>query len=132
MFTRVTLNVNEVQAGDVLAEDIFVEYRLLAKKDLVLTERIIELLKLRKVESLTVRLPVDSVRFVSDLDATRVKEYEDVFEPLLEKKVIDEYKEKVSKLFMITLENVVHELRYGQILKSMQDAAFVREIFEKY
>ena len=131
MFTRVTLNVNEVQAGDVLAEDIFVEYRLLAKKDLVLTERIIELLKLRKVDSLTVRLPVDSVRVVSDLGATRVKEYEDVFEPLLEKKVIDEYKEKVSKLFMITLENVVHELRYGQILKSMQDASFVREIFEK-
>lgn len=131
MLTRVTLNVSEVQAGDVLAEDIFVDYRLLAKKELVLTERIIELLKLRKVESLTVRLPVDSVRVVRDLGATLVKEYEDVFAPLLEKKEVDEYKEKVSKLFMITLENVVHELRYGQILKSMQDAAFVREIFEK-
>ncbi|MFJ7735349.1 HD-GYP domain-containing protein [Lysinibacillus sp. NPDC097287] len=131
MFTIVTLNIKEVQAGDVLAEDIFVDYRLLAKKDLVLTVRIIELLKLRKVDSLTVRLPVDSVRVVRDLGATRVKEYEDVFAPLLEKKEFDEYKEKVSKLFMITLENVVHELRYGQILKSMQDTAFVREIFEK-
>ena len=131
MFTRVTLNVNEVQAGDVLAEDIFVDYRLLAKKDLILTERILELLKLRKVDTLTVNLPVDSVRVVSDLGASRTREYEDVFAPLLEKKEIDKYKEKVSNLFMITLENVVHELRYGQILKSMQDTSFVREIFEK-
>lgn len=132
MFTRVTLNVNEVQAGDVLAEDIFVDYRLLAKKDLILTERILELLKLRKVDTLTVNLPVDSVRVVSDLGASRTREYEDVFAPLLEKKEIDKYKEKVSNLFMITLENVVHELRYGQILKSMQDTSFVREIFEKF
>ena len=32
---------------------------------------------------------------------------------------------------MTTLENVVHELRYGQILKSMQDTAYVRGVFEK-
>ncbi len=44
---------------------------------------------------------------------------------------VDEYKEKVSTLFMTTLENVVHELRYGQILKSMQDTAYVRGVFEK-
>ena len=131
MLTRVTLSISEVEAGDILAEDIFVDYRLLAKKDLVLTNRIIELLKLRKVDELTVRLSTDSVRVVSDLGATRIREYEDVFAPLLEKKEIDEYKEMVRNLFMTTLENVVHELRYGQILKSMQDTSFVREVFEK-
>lgn len=131
MLTRVTLSISQIEAGDILAEDIFVDYRLLAKQDLVLTNRIIELLKLRKVDVLTVRIPTDSVRIVSDLGAARVKEYEDVFEPLLEKKEIDAYKEMVSHLFMTTLENVVHELRYGQILKSMQDTAFVRGVFEK-
>ncbi|KOS69746.1 metal-dependent phosphohydrolase [Lysinibacillus contaminans] len=131
MLTKVTLSVNEVLAGDILAEDIFVDYRLLAKQDLVLTERIIVLLKLRKVDTLTVRLPTDSVRIVHDLGKVRVQEYEDVFAPLLAQNEIDEYQEKINNLFTITLENVVHELRYGQILKSLQDTAFVRNIFGK-
>lgn len=131
MLTKVTLSIDEVLPGDIIAEDVFIDYRLLAKKDLVLTERIIELLKLRKVDELTVRLPEDSIRIVANLSAQRTKDFEDVFAPLLEKKEIDEYQEKVSNLFTITLENVVHELRYGQILKSFQDTAFVKNIFEK-
>ncbi|MGG2073089.1 HD domain-containing phosphohydrolase [Lysinibacillus irui] len=132
MLRKVTLSIHEVEANDILAEDIFSEYRLLAKKDLVLTERIIALLKLRKVDELSVYLPSDSVRVVHDLSAQRTREYEDLFAPLIEKsEPVDDYKEKVSQLFMTTLENVVHELRYGQILKSMQDTAYVREIFEK-
>ncbi|EON71771.1 metal-dependent phosphohydrolase [Lysinibacillus sphaericus OT4b.31] len=129
---KVTLSIDEVEADDILAEDIFSEYRLLAKRDLVLTERIIALLKLRKVEELSVFLPSDSVRIVHDIGAQRTKEYEDVFAPLLEEKgEIDEYKEAVNNLFMTTLENVVHELRYGQILKSIQDTSYVRTIFEQ-
>ncbi|WP_246494242.1 hypothetical protein [Lysinibacillus agricola] len=117
MLRKVTLSIEEVKANDILAEDIFSEYRLLAKKDLVLTERIIALLKLRKVDELSIYLPSDSVRIVHDLSAQRTMDYEGVFAPLIDKKneVIDEYKESVSKLFMTTLENVVHELRYGQI-----------------
>lgn len=126
------LCIDEVEAGDILAEDIFSEYRLLAKKDLVLTERIIALLKLRKVEELSVYLSSDSVRIVHDLSIQRAMEYEDIFAPLLEKnEEIDEYQVAVSNLFMSTLENVVHELRYGQILKSIQDTAYVRGIFER-
>ena len=30
---------------------------------------------------------------------------------------------------MTTLENVVHELRYGQILKSTQDTTYVQSVF---
>ncbi|KOS62024.1 HD domain-containing phosphohydrolase [Lysinibacillus sp. FJAT-14222] len=133
MLRKVTLSIEEVKANDILAEDIFSEYRLLAKKDLVLTERIIALLKLRKVDELSIYLPSDSVRIVHDLSAQRTMDYEGVFAPLIDKKneVIDEYKESVSKLFMTTLENVVHELRYGQILKSIQDTAYVRGVFEK-
>lgn len=127
-----TLSIEEVEANDILAEDIFSEYRLLAKKDLVLTERIIALLKLRKVEELSVYLSSDSVRIVHDLSLQRTREYEDVFAPLLEQKeAIDEYKVAVNNLFMTTLENVVHELRYGQILKSTQDTAYVRGVFER-
>lgn len=127
-----TLSIEEVEANDILAEDIFSEYRLLAKKDLVLTERIIALLKLRKVEELSVYLSSDSVRIVHDLSLQRTREYEDVFAPLLEhKEAIDEYKVAVNNLFMTTLENVVHELRYGQILKSTQDTAYVRGVFER-
>ena len=37
MLRKVTLSIHEVEANDILAEDIFSEYRLLAKKDLVLT-----------------------------------------------------------------------------------------------
>jgi len=132
MLKKVILCIDEVEAGDILAEDIFSEYRLLAKKDLVLTERIIALLKLRKVEELSVYLSSDSVRIVHDLSIQRAMEYEDIFAPLLEKnEEIDEYQVAVSNLFMSTLENVVHELRYGQILKSMQDTAYVRGIFER-
>ncbi|WP_432702767.1 HD-GYP domain-containing protein [Lysinibacillus sphaericus] len=132
MLKKVILCIDEVEAGDILAEDIFSEYRLLAKKDLVLTERIIALLKLRKVEELSVYLSSDSVRIVHDLSIQRAMEYEDIFAPLLEKnEEIDEYQVAVSNLFMSTLENVVHELRYGQILKSIQDTAYVRGIFER-
>ena len=132
MLKKVILCIDEVEAGDILAEDIFSEYRLLAKKDLVLTERIIALLKLRKVEELSVYLSSDSVRIVHDLSIQRTMEYEDIFAPLLEKnEEIDEYQVAVSNLFMSTLENVVHELRYGQILKSTQDTAYVRGIFER-
>lgn len=132
MLRKVTLSIEEVEANDILAEDIFSEYRLLAKKDLVLTERIIALLKLRKVEELSVYLSSDSVRIVHDLSLQRTREYEDVFAPLLEhKEAIDEYKVAVNNLFMTTLENVVHELRYGQILKSTQDTAYVRGVFER-
>ena len=132
MLRKVTLSIDEVEANDILAEDIFSEYQLLAKKELVLTDRIIALLKLRKVDELAVYLPSDSVRIVHDLSVQRTKEYEDVFAPLMDKEnKVDEYKEKVSTLFMTTLENVVHELRYGQILKSMQDTAYVRGVFEK-
>ncbi|MED4552162.1 hypothetical protein P9305_05490 [Lysinibacillus capsici] len=132
MLRKVTLSIQEVEANDILAEDIFSEYRLLAKKDLVLTERIIALLKLRKVDELSVYLPSDSVRVVHDLSAQRTREYEDLFAPLIEKRdPVDDYKETVSQLFMTTLENVVHELRYGQILKSIQDTAYVRGVFEK-
>ncbi len=132
MLRKVTLSIDEVEANDILAEDIFSEYQLLAKKELVLTDRIIALLKLRKVDELAVYLPSDSVRIVHDLSVQRTKEYEDVFAPLMDKEnEVDEYKEKVSTLFMTTLENVVHELRYGQILKSMQDTAYVRGVFEK-
>ncbi|MGG1215788.1 HD domain-containing phosphohydrolase [Micromonospora provocatoris] len=132
MLRKVTLSIEEVEANDILAEDIFSEYRLLAKKDLVLTERIIALLKLRKVEELSVYLSSDSVRIVHDLSLQRTREYEDVFAPLLEQKeAIDEYKVAVNNLFMTTLENVVHELRYGQILKSTQDTAYVRGVFER-
>lgn len=132
MLRKVTLSIDEVEANDILAEDIFSEYQLLAKKELVLTDRIIALLKLRKVDELALYLPSDSVRIVHDLSVQRTKEYEDVFAPLMDKEnEVDEYKEKVSTLFMTTLENVVHELRYGQILKSMQDTAYVRGVFEK-
>ena len=132
MLRKVTLSIREVEANDILAEDIFSDYRLLAKKDLVLTERIIALLKLRKVDELSVYLPSDSVRIVRDLSAQRTREYEDLFAPLMEEKdPIDDYKETISQLFMTTLENVVHELRYGQILKSIQDTAYVRGVFEK-
>ncbi|MGE7112009.1 HD-GYP domain-containing protein [Lysinibacillus sp. NPDC047702] len=132
MLRKVTLSIDEVEANDILAEDIFSEYQLLAKKELVLTDRIIALLKLRKVDELAVYLPTDSVRIVHDLSVQRTREYEDVFAPLMDKEnKVDEYKEKVSTLFMTTLENVVHELRYGQILKSMQDTAYVRGVFEK-
>ncbi|TKI61179.1 HD-GYP domain-containing protein [Lysinibacillus varians] len=132
MLKKVILCIDEVEAGDILAEDIFSEYRLLAKKDLVLTERIIALLKLRRVEELSVYLSSDSVRIVHDLSIQRTMEYEDIFAPLLEKnEEIDEYQVAVSNLFMSTLENVVHELRYGQILKSTQDTAYVRGIFER-
>ncbi len=132
MLKKVILCIDEVEAGDILAEDIFSEYRLLAKKDLVLTERIIALLKLRRVEELSVYLSTDSVRIVHDLSIQRTMEYEDIFAPLLEKNdEIDEYQVAVSNLFMSTLENVVHELRYGQILKSTQDTAYVRGIFER-
>ncbi|MEK5332212.1 HD-GYP domain-containing protein [Lysinibacillus sp. FSL W8-0992] len=132
MLRKVTLSIDEVEANDILAEDIFSEYRLLAKKDLVLTERIIALLKLRKVEELSVFLSSDSVRVVHDLSLQRTREYEDVFAPLLEQKEeIDEYKVAVNNLFMTTLESVVHELRYGQILKSTQDTAYVRGVFER-
>ncbi len=132
MLRKVTLSIEEVEANDILAEDIFSEYRLLAKKDLVLTERIIALLKLRKVEELSVYLSSDSVRIVHDLSLQRTREYEDVFAPLLQQKeAIDEYKVAVNNLFMTTLENVVHELRYGQILKSTQDTAYVRGVFER-
>lgn len=132
MLKKVILCIDEVEAGDILAEDIFSEYRLLAKKDLVLTERIIALLKLRRVEELSVYLSTDSVRIVHDLSIQRTMEYEDIFAPLLEKnEEIDEYQVAVSNLFMSTLENVVHELRYGQILKSTQDTAYVRGIFER-
>lgn len=132
MLRKVTLSIDEVEANDILAEDIFSDYRLLAKKDLVLTERIIALLKLRKVDELSVYLPTDSVRIVHDLSVQRSKDYEDVFAPLMDKNDdADEYKETVSQLFMTTLENVVHELRYGQILKSIQDTAYVRGVFEK-
>jgi len=132
MLRKVTLSIDEVEANDILAEDIFSEYQLLAKKELVLTDRIIALLKLRKVDELAVYLPSDSVRIVHDLSVQRTKEYEDVFAPLMDKEnEVDEYKEKVSTLFMTTLENVVHELRYGQILKSMQDTAYVRGVFDK-
>lgn len=132
MLKKVILSIDEVEANDILAEDIFSEYRLLAKKDLVLTERIIALLKLRRVEELSVYVSSDSVRIVHDLSIQRTMEYEDIFAPLLEKnEEIDEYKVAVSNLFMSTLENVVHELRYGQILKSTQDTAYVRGIFER-
>ncbi|MGG2082324.1 HD-GYP domain-containing protein [Lysinibacillus pakistanensis] len=132
MLRKVTLSIDEVEANDILAEDIFSEYQLLAKKELVLTDRIIALLKLRKVDELAVYLPSNSVRIVHDLSVQRTREYEDVFAPLMAKEnEVDEYKEKVSTLFMTTLENVVHELRYGQILKSMQDTAYVRGVFEK-
>lgn len=131
MLIKVTLSLHDVVAGDILAEDIFIDYRLLAKRDMVLTERIIDLLKLRKVDELTVCLPTDSVRIMADLGAQSATAHEDAFAPLLEKKEVDEYKEIVSTLFMTTLENVVHELRYGQILKSMQDTAYVRTVFEK-
>ena len=132
MLRKVTLSIDEVEANDILAEDIFSDYRLLAKKDLVLTERIIALLKLRKVDELSVYLPIDSVRIVHDLSVQRSKDYEDLFAPLMDKKDdVDEYKETVSLLFMTTLESVVHELRYGQILKSIQDTAYVRGVFER-
>ncbi|WP_346766917.1 HD-GYP domain-containing protein [Lysinibacillus sphaericus] len=132
MLRKVTLSIDEVEADDILAEDIFSDYRLLAKKDLVLTERIIALLKLRKVDELSVYLPTNSVRIVHDLSVQRSKDYEDVFAPLMDKNDdVDEYKETVSQLFMTTLENVVHELRYGQVLKSIQDTAYVRGVFEK-
>jgi len=132
MLRKVTLSIDEVEADDILAEDIFSDYRLLAKKDLVLTERIIALLKLRKVDELSVYLPTNSVRIVHDLSVQRSKDYEDVFAPLMDKNDdVDEYKETVSQLFMTTLENVVHELRYGQVLKSIQDSAYVRGVFEK-
>ncbi|WP_427108240.1 HD-GYP domain-containing protein [Lysinibacillus xylanilyticus] len=132
MLRKVTLSIEEVEANDILAEDIFSEYSLLAKKDLVLTERIIALLKLRKVDELSVYLPIDSVRIVHDLSVQRTKDYEDVFAPLMDKKdEVDEYKDTVNNLFMTTLENVVHELRYGQILKSIQDTVYVRGVFEK-
>lgn len=132
MLKKVILCIDEVEAGDILAEDIFSEYRLLAKKDLVLTERIIALLKLRRVEELSVYLSSESVRIVHDLSIQRTMEYEEIFAPLLEKnEEIDEYQVAVSNLFMSTLENVVHELRYGQILKSTQDTAYVRGIFER-
>lgn len=132
MLRKVTLSIDEVEANDILAEDIFSEYQLLAKKELVLTDRIIALLKLRKVDELAVYLPSNSVRIVHDLSVQRTREYEDVFASLMDKEnEVDEYKEKVNTLFMTTLENVVHELRYGQILKSMQDTAYVRGVFEK-
>ncbi|CAM5256422.1 Metal-dependent phosphohydrolase OS=Lysinibacillus sphaericus OX=1421 GN=LS41612_08080 PE=4 SV=1 [Lysinibacillus sphaericus] len=105
MLKKVILCIDEVEAGDILAEDIFSEYRLLAKKDLVLTERIIALLKLRRVEELSVYLSSDSVRIVHDLSIQRTMEYEDIFAPLLEKnEEIDEYQVAVSNLFMSTLE----------------------------
>lgn len=129
MLRKVTLSIDEVEANDILAEDIFSEYRLLAKKDLVLTERIIAFLKLRKVDELSVYVPTDSVRIVHDVS---VRHYEDVFAPLMgEKDEVDAYQETVSSLFKTALENVLHELRYGQILKSNQDTAYLRGIFEK-
>jgi len=132
MLKKVTLSIEEVEANDIVAEDIFFEYRLLAKKDLVLTERIIALLKLRNVEELSVYISSDSVRIVHDLSMLRAQEFEDVFAQLLEqKKEVDEYKEAINNLFMTTLENVVHELRYGQILKSMQDTAYVKGVFQR-
>ena len=129
MLIKVTLSVHDVQPGDRIAEDVFMDFRLLAKQDLVLTERIIELLKLRQVEELTVWVHEDSTRIVDDISTQRTKEFEDLFAPLLEKKEIDEHQEKVDQLFSITLDNVFHELRYGQLLKSFQDTAFVKTIF---
>lgn len=131
MLTKVTLSVDKVLPGDRIAEDIFIDYRLLVKQDLVLTERMIELLKLRKVDEITVLLPGDSNRIAVNLSTQRIKDFEDIFAPLFEQKEMDAYQEKVSNLFTNTLEQVVHELRYGQILKSFQDKAFVRSIFEK-
>ncbi|UZM98408.1 hypothetical protein OL548_27675 [Lysinibacillus sp. MHQ-1] len=52
----------------------------------MLTERIIALLKLRKVDELSVYLPSDSIRIVHDLSAQRTREYEDLFSPLMEEK----------------------------------------------
>lgn len=132
MLRKVTLSIDEVEANDILAEDIFSDYHLLAKKDLVLTERIIALLKLRKVDELSVYLPTNSVRIVHDLSMQGTRDCWDIFAPLLDKKdEVDAYKDKVNHLFMTTLENVVHELRYGQILKSIQDTTYVQGVFEQ-
>ncbi|MEB2279289.1 hypothetical protein LAV73_04625 [Lysinibacillus xylanilyticus] len=87
MLRKVTLSIDEVEANDILAEDIFSDYRLLAKKDLVLTERIIALLKLRKVGELCVYLPTNSVRIVHDLSMQRTRDCGDIFAPLLEKRM---------------------------------------------
>lgn len=107
----INVTITNLQEGSILAEDLFVENRMLMKKGAALTSRVINLLKNRNINSIFVRS-----NLVEKLNQ------------------VEENQDKTGQYpdFMKTLAVLSTEIRYGQALKNAEDILFLRDLFNQY
>lgn len=115
----VKTNIVDLQEGLVLGQDLYVENRLLMKKGSVITARIITLLKNRHVHDVFIQTRIVETDLNAEQDGLLgVK--------LHEKTVVN------SETFLQALGELSTEIRYGHVLKSMDDILFIRNLFQRY
>lgn len=119
----VKTNIVDLQEGLVLGQDLYVENRLLMKKGSVITARIITLLKNRHVHDVYIQTRIVETDLQAEQDGLLgVKLHENT--------IVNS--ETENSLFLQALGELSTEIRYGHVLKNMDDILFIRNLFQRY
>lgn len=122
----VKTNIVDLQEGLVLGQDLHVENRLLMKSGSVLTSRIITLLKNRHVHDVYIQTPIVE----TDLHAEQYGLLREDYDKQRDNTLISSKPD--NSLFLQALGELSTEIRYGHVLKNMDDIQFIRNLFQRY
>lgn len=122
----VKTNIVDLQEGLVLGQDLHVENRLLMKSGSVLTSRIITLLKNRHVHDVYIQTPIVETDLHAEQDVLLREDYDKQRDNTLISSKPD------NSLFLQALGELSTEIRYGHVLKNMDDIQFIRNLFQRY
>jgi len=121
----VKTNIVDLQEGLVLGQDLHVENRLLMKRGSVLTARIITLLKNRHVHDVYIQTPIVETDQPAEQDGLLGEAHDKQRESTFVSK-------PDNSLFLQALGELSTEIRYGHVLKNMDDILFIRNLFQRY
>lgn len=119
MKTTVRKHINEILVNDVLGEDIFNDGRLVISKGTLLTERLITLLKGRRIKEIKIK----------EIKITPCFLEEEIIERMSDETKEKNLQDNFHTLILEHLERIVNESRYGNLLSSSKDLDFVLNLF---
>ncbi|MEK4426679.1 HD-GYP domain-containing protein [Solibacillus sp. FSL K6-1523] len=137
MSNTVQISIHDVTIGDILSNDIFVNRRLLMKKDNPLSSKAIDLLKKNSVHFVTVYRNPHHDQYVDQavVHSSPDEQMFDWDELLLS--IVDISNPTATPLAYTTVEfysllaELDTEIRYGQILKNEADILYLTDLYDK-
>lgn len=116
-------HVNEVEQGELLAEDIYIDDVLLLKKGTKLTKDMLYSLKRRKIEF------VKTITEISKEDLVEPPPKESKITKSVSPQDFIQREEKAKKTFVQMLSTIGYEHRLGKLLNRNEDVQFLTDLF---